>query len=421
MVDEPKKPIRRTPERRSASNTSTFRFQRNQRQLIGFFLVLAVGGIIYYVATKPREPKSAGAWRPSPAEGTDNYSDEPIEFGRRPELSADSTSLEPEGSTTTSEPDSSTASPRSPSSANGNALNSLLETGSAEELVQELLRLRDLPLSSSHKINSAVLRQRSKVAKRILEMNISDSQETFATNELIENALQLDSVNKLGKLGDFLARDELIKIRDKYYDHEIDAFGAKASLGFPLIPLHDYFESDDTSDLVAVADQFDLHADKIMRHPPTTRGFVELLLGLLEESGYAKHYRSLSIRIIARLEKSQDPKIDYIALALREQVYFSEVDLASLVDRIEGGNEMARSQVQSFFEALDENPTSRVSIYEIAIDVVEEYERLGRADDATALINWLVSINGKNKSEDRKKKVAELCNEFLATRKAKQN
>ena len=405
MVEPKKQPIRREPERRSPSNRSMLRLQRNKRQLIGFFLVLAVGGIIYYVASKPRELES-GAWKPRPR-AAENL-DSPDVVSTDPNQDLGAFNLDP---TSNDSQDSNDSQGSGSASADGDDFNTgLLKNGSTTDLIEELLRLRSFPGSDSMAITFSLLLRRSRIANRLLEMELSESQKIFATNELIENALQLDATNSSGKLGDTSARDNLIRIRDSFFDHELAALGAKASLAFPLIPLHTFFESDNESDLVAVADQFELHAEKILRDPATTARFVKLLVDLFHESGYQdSRILKLNIRVMERLEKSEDDKIKYVALALQEQIYFHEAELDSLVERIEGGNARARNHVQIFFEGLDANPSSRLEIYKIAGQVIEEYERLGHSEEAQALVKWLIEINKKNESKESREEVAQMC------------
>ena len=424
MVDEPKKqpaprkqPIRREPEHEEIPNRSLFLLKRNIRQLIGFFLILAVGGFIYYVATKPRELESASQSNSSVKEtapgngtgtsGTSGTSDSTDATSSNPDLS--------NGENSSSAPNElgspSTASLQDSPKREKSSTN-ILETGSAAELIEELLRLQEYPITSVPTINFSRLQRRSNIARRLLEMELSESQNTFAINELIENSLQLDAVNKSEKLNDDQTREKLIQIRDTYCDHEVSAIAAKASLAFPLIPLHNYFTTKDPADLEATADQFDLHGDKILRHPETTARLAKLVIDLLSDSGYSDRHRDLAIRFMTRLEKSEDKKIKRTALAVREQIYFSQSELGSLVERIEGGNTIARDHVQILFEGLDANPSSRLAIYQIAEDVIAEYQRLGHSQDAEALVDWLASINEKNENKKNRDDIAEACQKF---------
>ena len=272
-------------------------------------------------------------------------------------------------------------------------------------MVEELLRLRTLK-TKSPPVNFVNLQRRIKIADRLLEMEISDSQHLFAANALVEAVIRLDAINLTANINAEGVREDLIKVREKYYKHENTALAAKAALGFPLAPLHDYLVSNDKSELEIVADQFDMHGDEILRHPQASSRFVELIVGIYKGSNHLEEHRQLASRVLERLKKSEDPEVKHIAMLLREQIFFSESEIQSLVERIEGGNVVARENVQNLFEGLEANPNSRLEIYEIAGKVIAEYVRLGQIDDADALAKWLNTINQKNESKENREAVS---------------
>jgi len=397
--------------RREAANESLFLIRRNLRQLIGFFLVLIVGGIIYYVANKPREPRTAGSWKSTlggaisakdaAGDALDKTADDTgpgtsdLEFDGSNSDESQAADSEPGSGSSVSEPEQTKAAP------------DIIDTGSPNELVEELFNLR-FKKTGSLPVNFMTGQRRLKIARRMLEMEISDTQKIFAINDLIEVSLQQDALNMSGNLESRGVRENLIAVRDAYCNHENAAIGAKASLGFPLIPLHNYFVSKEESELDVAADQFDLHYEKLVRHPETIARYVKLVCDLYVESDFSPPHRELAARIMKRLKGSENEGIQNVARLIQEQIYFASSDLISLVERIEGGNSMARNHVQALFEGLDANPSTRTEIYAIAVNVIGEYSKLGKDEDAAALKKWLVTINGKNESEEDRKEVEKM-------------
>jgi len=117
------------------------------------------------------------------------------------------------------------------------------------------------------------------------------------------------------------------------------------------------------------------------------------------------------------MANNEDKKIKKIATSLKELISFSESDLSSLVDRIEGGNEDVRRDVQRLFESLDANPSSKLYLYIIAGQVIDEYERLGQTRDADALFEWIISINTKNESAENREIILKQIEAFEEVRK----
>ena len=67
-------------------------------------------------------------------------------------------------------------------------------------------------------------------------------------------------------------------------------------------------------------------------------------------------------------------------------------DLVSFVDRIEIDDELARQQVQSFFETLAANPDSTSIIFQVASDTIKSFQDQKKYEDAEALMGWLLII-----------------------------
>jgi len=393
MDDQPKKPKPPKPEhkpprsRRSRWNRTLSKLRRNRRRLIGFLLLCVVGGIIFYVATKPKEPKTAGRWR-SKLRGSATQ-------------------------TSGSETDTATTQviAKAPETFDG-----FMETASPSQLIEMLLNLRNQKTDSTP-LRFVNVQRRTDIGRLLLTKKLTESQKRFALVDYIEAVIQLDAINTSGNLKADHIREHLIEIRDKYSDHPDDNVGAKASLAYILVPIHDFFEDEDESELKKVADLFDTHAEKIFRHEDTTRRLAKLIIDIFSKSDFSPAHQELARRLMNRMEKEEDPEVLAMARSVREQIYFAESELASLVDRIEGGNSLARDDVQRLFEGLDTNPSSRVEIYKIATEVIAEYDRLGHKNDADALMKWLASINKKNESKEIRQAIANAITEFYKSRK----
>lgn len=394
------------PEHSDSWDRTMFMLRRNQRNLVGLLLLCVVGGIIYYVATKPKEPKSAGAWRSSNSSSGNGSSTGMSDTGLNGNSDLGTGSL------------SSSTQPRDSNVDKPETLEDFLTTASATDLVEELLRLRSQN-TGSLPVNFVTIQRRSKIAKHLSEMEVPEDQKLFAINDYIEAVVQLDAINQTGGLNAEHVRDELIEIRDRFSGHQDDRIGAKSSLVYVLVPIHNFYANKDESELAKASDLFDLHADKIIRHPDTTARLAKLSVDLYVESDYADGHRTFASRLMTRMEKAENFKVKEIARLLREQIYFAKSELGTLVERIEGGNSIARDDVQSLFEGLDTNPTSRLEIYKIATNVIAEYTRLGHLEDAEALTNWLITINQRNAPKENRDTVNQAITQFQELQKNK--
>ncbi len=355
--------------------------QENLRYLMGLLLIIGIGGWIYYATVNPRKPKSAGTWAKTILPTADIDSPPTRQF----ENAETQAKEEPK---------------------NGSKkLEYFLAQATVDELIDEALDLRGTWTNNAIPIAYVIVLRRAKIARRLLNLEIDEKQRTFAYNEYIESITTLDGLNCEGKMGAPGIRGALIEIGDKFSDYSNPVISSKASLAFPLRHLHDYLESRDNQSLLAFDDAFSKHADAIMLDPVTTQLLIKLIFEIYVKSNFNESLKQCGIKVLHRLEQSEDAEIAKIATILREQIYFAKVELTSLVDRLQSDHENSREDVQDLFKSLEVNPNSRLEIYQIAVNTIVEYKRLNRMTDATKLTDWLEKINSKNEVEISKEKI----------------
>lgn len=404
MKDQPNQ----RPEHSDSWDRTVFIFRRYSRQLLGLLLMCIVGGIIYYVAViNPKEPTTGSRWsanqkKTSPDDSPLESQGSPYPSDSQDAPSQDNPQIDEPNLDSTDASSSTTPSQTKTVGQSRDTIDKYLSESSSSELVEEILNLRNQK-SPSLPVNFVTVQRRAKIGKYLITLDeATPEQKVFATNDYIESIILLDAINQNAGLNADHVREELIAIGEDFSDHADDLIGSKASLAYVLVPIHDFSgNKQDPTVLQKTADQFDIHADKIIRNPDTMARFAKLIVDIYRESDYSDQHRNVAMQIMKRIEKENNPKIQTIVSLLREQIYFAKSELGSLVDRIEGGNELARGDVQALFEGLDANPTSRTEIYKVATNVIAEYARLGREEDAGALTTWLISINEKNTSDNQ--------------------
>jgi len=269
-----------------------------------------------------------------------------------------------------------------------------------------LLRIEDTrPMASPAKFIMAG--KRIEIANRLLEISSSEAQQLYAISSLIGATFEADALGNTEKMNADNIREELVRVRDKYCEHPNAMIGSKASLGFPLVHMHNYFKTKDKSELTAAAEQFELHGDKILRHPNIVTFFSDFIVAQYRASDHSEEHRQLTSRIMKRIAKSENKDFKPIVDALADNIFFSKIDTSTLTDRIVGGSVVARNDVQSLFEGLDANPSSHLSFYNVALNVIAKYYRLGLTEDADNLLKWLAAITEKNESEETRGHITE--------------
>lgn len=393
MIDKEPYRERNSVEGEDRIDMAFFLLRRNGRIILGMVLIAAIGLWIYNASTSTRDPTSAGTW-----------SKKLGQYLPATDIDSEPTSIENDGK------DSEEI--KEETSNRILKVNQFLSSATVDEKLDETLDIRDIWMKNELPVAYILVWRRAKIARNLIESDVDDQTRIFAYNEYIESILTLDALNCQGKLGVPGIREALKEVATMFEDFPDNVIQSKASLAHVLEPAHDYLETKDLSHIERLWKPFEEHSDKVMLDPQSSVRLVKLIADLYARSNYSSSFREPGLRISKMMGQSTDPTILDAAEKLKEQIYFAEMELYSLAERIEGGNLEARNDVRQFFEGLDVNPSSRIEIYQIAIDVVAQYKELGLSDDATALTNWLNDINAKNSDEENRIKVAEAVTEL---------
>lgn len=361
-----------------------FLMRRNFRFVVGGVLLLGLGLWIYSAVTSPIKPKSTGAW----SKTIGNY---------LPKADIDS---EP-----TKADDSDAKEISEQISIKRQRVTDFLANATIEEKIEESLDLRENWMNKELALAYILCWRRAKIARNLIELEVDDTTRNFAYNDYIESILTLDLLNSRGRLGVPGIRDALFEIGSMFGEYPDTVIKSKANVSHVLAPAHTYFETKDLAEIPKMADQFELHSEAILADTSTAIRLVNLISDMYSRTNYDSSLKASGIRIMEKMSLHQDKKVTQAAQTLREQLYFAKVELPTLIDRIQGNNLEARNDIQEFFEALDKNPSSRIQIYQIAINAIAKFKELGKTEDAQALGNWLAQINSRNTIVENREKI----------------
>jgi len=390
---------------------------RHWRAIVGLLIFTSVVGLIYYTSVTPIKPKTRGAW--SKVIPTAKIDGKPkMDSGNEAQkttIGETQRVIEPTSTATGETTNDGAEKPNPPTDVQATSLKleEFLARGTKEQFIENILTMRRDWAKNKFPVAFLIVQRRARIARRLIEMDVTDDELLFAYNEYIEAIVTLDGLNCEGKMEVPGIRDAFLEVGEKFSSNPDPVIAAKASIIYVLAPAHNYFLDKNPANLSEFADQFDIHANKIMGNPQTTIRLVKMLDDLYHRSNFLPSVQACSKRVLKHLEASSDEKILKLGRELRESIYFSKVDLPSIVDRIEGGNAEARSAVQEFYENLAANPNCRLEIYRVAVDVVAEYKRLEANSDAEALANWLTTILAQNRNKEVREEIDTLLVELM--------
>ncbi|MFK7770153.1 MAG: hypothetical protein AB8B55_23285 [Mariniblastus sp.] len=292
-------------------------------------------------------------------------------------------------------------------------LQRFLETASVEELVEKSLSLREESKKVNPTLAFVIFSERLKIARRLMEMETSDTERFYAINSYIESVSILDSLNiedKLNILGTGAAIEE---VDQTFSNHRNPAIAAKANLTVLIRPVYMCLASRDVDMLEVFKDGFDERMESILVDPTSARRLAEVT-NLLVERLYGEEEETVALakHILNFYEQREDPEIKKIAAAFREKLYFGRFDLRTILERIEIDDQETRDDIQGFFLALAENPDSRTELVQLAFTSIQVYYGCGKTNDAKALLKWYLEIVDTMSDQERKVKILEAVNNW---------
>lgn len=373
--------------------TGTGLWLKYAKILIGVLLVAGISIWIYYASTSARAPTSAGTWSKKfsqylPATNIDGDSEAPVDSGNSSaaEIRESNRILD---------------------------LNQFLAVATTEEKLDQTLEIRNAWSKNELPVAYMLVWRRAKIASNLIESDVDEKTRLYAYNEYIESILTLDSLNCQGNLEMPGIREALLEIGTMFKDFPDEVIRSKASLVHVLGPAHDFLATSDLSHVKLLRKKFDEHAETILIDSKSALLFVQLLADMYAKSNYATGFRESGLAIAEKMKNSENPAVVDAGQLLKEQIFFAKIDLKSLVIRIEGGNLDTRNDVREFFQALAENPSSRIEIYQVAVDVVAQYKKLGESSEAKSLATWLGQVNEKNSVEKNRTEIAKMVAKLL--------
>ena len=283
-----------------------------------------------------------------------------------------------------------------------NQQDSILTTGSIQELIDESLNIRDRIGENTSVVDFMLCSKRAKISRRLLQMDLPPKQKSFALVSYVESISMLDSLNVQGGLGIVGPREALLEVNEKFSDHPDQNVMSKANLAMLLVPAYDFLTSGDPELLQKFQYEFDNRFDAIINDRQAVVRLLTTTVLVNRKVGFESETLPISMHILERFGENDSPEIKQFVAGFRERLYFDNLDLESLIDRIETNDPSTREDVEKLFESLEAVPDSRLKFYLIAVEAIEKYQVLDQQNDVQRLAAWLKNIcESMTNEEDR--------------------
>lgn len=285
----------------------------------------------------------------------------------------------------------------------------VMKRGGKQELIEYSLQLmskwrQNRPSAAT---GSLMMSDRLRVAKKLMEMELTETERNYAIISYVESVSTLDSLNVQNRLGLEGTRDALVEVERLYCDHENAAIAGKANLALAMIPGYDFLVSNDEAQLQQFLREVEARSDKLFGESRAAAQLVEVCLGILRSSQYRPEVREVVVKIQKQLERAIGDEQPELCRNFTERIFFGELDVLALVAQIPNDDTQTRARVKLLFDGLKKAPGVRVEIYLTAAKCIRTYIQLRKYNDASDLLGHLETAARLNPNEADKAKVIE--------------
>ena len=281
----------------------------------------------------------------------------------------------------------------------------LLETGSVDELIEASLKISDEWGSAIPSIGLIMCSQRAKISRRLLELELTESQRIFALTSYIESISLVDSLNVASNMNLPGTRDALLEIDKKYSQNPNSTVSVQANLAMTLAPLYDFINNGEIESLHQFQTQFNQRLGQIARDQGALNRLAEVSIAMYKKPELPEARQQVILDLMKQMFDLKTPSSQAIAEKFRERYLFDEFDFETLPDLVQFNDESTARKVNSFFETLAENPDSTDTVFLVATQIVRSYRESGNAEQANVLMRRLDEIVDRIPTEEKRQTV----------------
>ncbi len=281
----------------------------------------------------------------------------------------------------------------------------LLETGSVDELIEASLKIRDEWGSAIPSIGLIMCSQRAKISRRLLEMELTESQRIFALTSYIESISLVDSLNVASNMNLPGTRDALLEIDKKYSQNPNSSVSVQANLAMTLAPLYDFINNGEMESLQQFQTQFNQRLGEIARDQGALNRLAEVSIAMYKKPELPEARQQVILDLMKQIFDLKTPSSQAVAEKFRERYLFDEFDFEALPGLVQFNDESTGRKVNSFFDTLEQNPDSTDTVFVVATQIVRSYRESGNTEQANVLMRRLDEITDKIPTEERRQTV----------------
>lgn len=287
------------------------------------------------------------------------------------------------------------------------SLLSIIKRSDKNELLDYSLNVQETWQKVSPSTAVVMLSDRLKVIKRLLKMELSETERLYSITSYIETASILDALNTQNKLGLLGTREAVLEIERIFSNHKSPPVSGKANLAYVMIPGYDFVTNPSISELKRFQERLKERGATIFADFKSTSQLAEISLIMQRHESFRAETKAVAIDILERIRGIPDDRYQSLAIQFAEKIYFGELDPIAILRRIPADDEETRADVDALFSGLDATPDAQIGFYSTAASIIRLYIRDDKLQEAERLTLLLQRIAAKNSNEKDRDKAFE--------------
>lgn len=264
--------------------------------------------------------------------------------------------------------------------------NQIIKSENPDELIKELIRLKDKGLKSRNDgLSLMVAADVIKIAKRLMELPINSDQRKFALGSLAESLLMMRLIKLNSNLADESIDSEFLKKTKELLNDPDPVISSYAAVTIVTSAVFDFHTTPTDDRLVILEKLVDDHFDQIAIRPMQLKRLSQVILNSNLPQSNSPAVKKFLDQLRLRFNEHQEPEVIEVGRQFGESLTFRKLDTDNLVFQL--GDKTAESDLKAdvFFEALQSFPEASIPIYQTGLFVVREYINQGKHDRAMQL------------------------------------
>lgn len=253
----------------------------------------------------------------------------------------------------------------------------ILKTGTKGELLEALVGSEDRKVKNNPVMIYVESLQRAKMGKRLLQMDLSEAQEHYATLAYLQSLRAAEVMNVAAKLKFKGSREEVQAAAQEYGNDPRPEIAGAASLTPILVYLYDFWSDSDLRHLELVRTEFDQNYQKVLSHPNVAAQFVAVIFRLNKDPDYPNETTTLLLHVLNEFEKVVTPETADVLTSFRDLLFFADLSLPTLPQEVVEGDPFASERTRRLFDILARTPEAGPKVYRTAIRVISSYREIG--------------------------------------------